>query len=88
MKRICEICNKQFKTNSLTRIYCYDCSGESIGNDNIVRKHQRTILRWSMKLFIQIVTKKYIVRRDIKIIKIESNISIMKVRRGYYENRI
>ena len=49
MKRICEICSKQFETNSLTRIYCY-CSGESTRSDNNTRKHQKTILRKSMKL--------------------------------------
>ena len=50
MKRNCEICNKQFETNSSSRIYCYECSGESTRRDNITRKHQKTILRKSMKL--------------------------------------
>ena len=50
MKRICEICNKQFETNSWARIYCYECSGETTRRDNNVRKHQKTILRRSMKL--------------------------------------
>ena len=50
MKRNCEICNKQFETNSSSRIYCYECSGESTRRDNNTRKHQKTILRRSMKL--------------------------------------
>lgn len=50
MIRICEICEKQFETKSSTRIYCYDCSGESTRINNITRKHQKTILRRSMKL--------------------------------------
>ena len=50
MIRICEICEKQFETKSSTRIYCYDCSGESTRSDNNTRKHQKTILRRSMKL--------------------------------------
>lgn len=50
MMRICEICEKQFETKSSTRIYCYDCSGESTRINNVTRKHQKTILRRSMKL--------------------------------------
>ena len=50
MIRICEICEKHFETKSSTRIYCYDCSGESTRINNIIRKHQKTILRRSMKL--------------------------------------
>lgn len=50
MIKICEICNKKFDTKSSTRIYCYECSGESTRKDNITRKHQKTILRKSMKL--------------------------------------
>ena len=50
MIRICEICEKHFETKSSTRIYCYDCSGESTRINNITRKHQKTILRRSMKL--------------------------------------
>ena len=50
MKKICEICNKNFETNSWARIYCYECSGESTRNNNDTRKHQKTILRRSMKL--------------------------------------
>lgn len=41
MKRICEICSKEFETKSSTRIYCYYCSGEqqeqSIKQENIKR---------------------------------------------------
>lgn len=32
MIRICEICEKSFNTNSPTRIYCYECSGETSRN--------------------------------------------------------
>ncbi|MBR0491408.1 MAG: hypothetical protein IJJ82_05120 [Clostridia bacterium] len=50
MVKICEICENKFETNSSTRIYCYDCSGESTRLDNQTRKHQKTILRRNMKL--------------------------------------
>lgn len=50
MIKRCEICSKKFETASSTRIYCYDCSGESTRSDNVTRKHQKTILRRSMKL--------------------------------------
>ena len=50
MKRICEICEKEFDSNSYSRIYCYECSGASTRNDNETRKHQKTILRRNMKL--------------------------------------
>lgn len=50
MQKICEICEKEFDTNSHTRIYCYECSGDSTRTDNQTRKHQKTILRRSMKL--------------------------------------
>lgn len=50
MKKVCEICNEDFDTNSSTRIYCYNCSGDSTRKDNQTRKHQKTILRRSMKL--------------------------------------
>ena len=41
---------KKFETISNSRIYCYDCSGESTRSNNLTRKHQKTILRRSMKL--------------------------------------
>lgn len=50
MIKICEICDKKFETKSSTRIYCYDCSGDSTRKDNNTRKHQKTILRKNMKL--------------------------------------
>lgn len=50
MQKICEICEKVFDTNSKSRIYCYKCSGDSTRMDNNTRKHQKTILRRSMKL--------------------------------------
>ena len=50
MIKICEICNSKFETNSSTRIYCYECSGDSTRKDNNTRKHQKTILRRNMKL--------------------------------------
>ena len=50
MIKICEICEKQFDTNNYTRIYCYDCSGESSRLDDNTRKHQKTVLRRNMKL--------------------------------------
>lgn len=50
MEKICEICNNTFETSNSTRIYCYDCSGDSTRKDNNTRKHQKTILRRSMKL--------------------------------------
>ena len=50
MTKVCEICNSKFETKSATRIYCYNCSGESTRNDSSTRKHQKTILRRSMKI--------------------------------------
>ncbi len=50
MKKLCEICNEEFDSNSPTRIYCYKCSGDSTRLDNETRKHQKTVLRRSMKL--------------------------------------
>lgn len=50
MIKLCEICNEKFDTTSSTRIYCYKCSGESTRTDNETRRHQKTILRRSMKL--------------------------------------
>ncbi len=50
MKKLCEICDKEFETDSKSRLYCYNCSGESTRSDNNTRKHQKTILRRSMKL--------------------------------------
>ena len=50
MIRICEICSEKFYTKSSSRIYCYNCSGESTRSDNQTRKHQKTILRRNMKL--------------------------------------
>ena len=49
MIKICEICENKFETKSSTRIYCYECSGESTRLDNETRKHQKTILRNNMK---------------------------------------
>ena len=49
MIKVCEICDKEFDSNSKTRLYCYECSGESTRSDNSTRKHQKTILRRSMK---------------------------------------
>ena len=46
MKKICE---NIFETKNKSRIYCYDCSGESSRNDFKKGKHQKTILRRSMK---------------------------------------
>lgn len=50
MKKICQICSNEFEAKSSTRIYCYDCSGESTRTSNQTRKHQKTILRKNMKL--------------------------------------
>lgn len=50
MKKTCEICSNEFETKNSTRIYCYDCSGESTRAINYTRKHQKTILRRNMKL--------------------------------------
>ena len=50
MIKICEICNEEFDCNNKLRIYCYNCSGDSTRLDNKTRKHQKTILRRSMKL--------------------------------------
>ena len=49
MIKICEIWENKFETKSSTRIYCYECSGESTRLDNETRKHQKTILRNNMK---------------------------------------
>ena len=35
MIKICELCDNQFETSSSTRIYCYDCSGDSNRRDNM-----------------------------------------------------
>ena len=48
-KKICEICERNFETNSKSRIYCYECSEESSRSNESTRKHQKTILRRSMK---------------------------------------
>ena len=48
-KKICEICERNFETNSKSRIYCYECSEESSRSNASTRKHQKTILRRSMK---------------------------------------
>ena len=48
MIKICEICSEKFDSNSKSRIYCYECSGDSTRLDK--RKHQKTILRRSMKI--------------------------------------
>ena len=50
MIKICEICNEKFDSNSKSRIYCYKCSGDSTRLNNETRKHQKTLLRRSMKL--------------------------------------
>jgi len=50
MIKICEICSEKFDSNSKSRIYCYNCSGESNRQNNGTRKHQKTILRRSMKI--------------------------------------
>lgn len=50
MIKICEICTEQFETNNKSRIYCYNCSGDSTRLKNETRKHQKTILRRSMKV--------------------------------------
>lgn len=49
MIKICEICTHKFDTNSATRIYCYNCSGDSTRTNVNTRKHQKTILRRNMK---------------------------------------
>ena len=50
MIKICKICENEFITDNYSRIYCYNCSGNSSKNDIESRKHQKTILRRSMKL--------------------------------------
>ena len=50
MLKICKICENKFDTENATRIYCYTCSGDSTRRDNETRKHQKTVLRRSMKL--------------------------------------
>lgn len=50
MIKFCKICGEKFDTTSSTRIYCYKCSGESTRTDGQTKKHQKTILRRSMKL--------------------------------------
>ena len=49
MKKICEICETEFESTSKSRLYCYECSGESTRINSETRKHQKTILRRSMK---------------------------------------
>lgn len=50
MEKICEICERKFNTDNYTRIYCYECSGNSLRINNETRKHQKTLLRRSMKI--------------------------------------
>lgn len=50
MKKVCKICENEFETDNYSRIYCYICSGDSTRKSNETRKHQKTILRRSMKL--------------------------------------
>ncbi len=50
MIKKCKICENNFKTDNYSRIYCYKCSGDSTRFDNETRKHQKTVLRRSMKL--------------------------------------
>lgn len=38
------------KQNLQLEFYCYNCSGDSTRHDNNTRKHQKTVLRRSMKL--------------------------------------
>ena len=45
MIRKCKICDKTFETKSSTRIYCYECSGNSTRNDNETRKHQKNNIK-------------------------------------------
>lgn len=49
MIKICEICTNKFDMNSATRIYCYNCSGDSTRTNVNTRKNQKTILRRNMK---------------------------------------
>lgn len=44
MKKLCEICGSEFDTQSATRIYCYECRGDSTRSKYETRKHQKTIL--------------------------------------------
>lgn len=39
MRKICEICDQIFDTISASRIYCYNCSGDSTRTNNQTRKH-------------------------------------------------
>lgn len=39
MIKICEICENKFETKSATRIYCYECSGESTRTNYETRKY-------------------------------------------------
>ena len=50
MIKICEICNEKFDSKSKSRLYCYKCSGDSTRQSEESRKHQKTILRRSMKI--------------------------------------
>jgi hypothetical protein len=50
MIKMCEICNNKFDAKNSTRIYCYQCSVDSTRHDNTTRKHQKTLLRRSMKI--------------------------------------
>lgn len=50
MNKICDICERTFETTNKSRIYCYECSGDSTRSDNETRKHQKTILRRNMKM--------------------------------------
>ena len=50
MKKNCKICEEIFETENYSRVYCFKCSGDSTRSDNSTRKHQKTILRRSMKI--------------------------------------
>ena len=41
MIKICEICTNKFDTNSVTRIYCYNCSGDSTRTNVILESTKK-----------------------------------------------
>ena len=60
MKKVYEICENRFEINSKSRIYCFDCSGESTRKGNETRKNQKQYIAEKMLKNVQKQNKKYV----------------------------
>ena len=58
MLKICGICNDKFETSSSTRIYCYECSGESTREDKNKTEYQKTSKNNIKKEYEKTISKK------------------------------